>query len=190
MRNQRNQFERQLIEERKRADKQLLEERERFAEQIRIDQQRLIDAEVVNEVERRRTRELGLLRELLDSIPSGEDDEREAQKDGGRVQVITNQHFELLSLLPNEVLPYFRRLAVAVGRGRGDALIARICDEAGAPATFPRLRERVRRVQRRELIEAIKIRSGSDPVEVVEWLDALDGLRAYGAEAPSGLNPK
>ncbi|WP_328651324.1 hypothetical protein OG598_24990 [Micromonospora sp. NBC_00330] len=124
--------------------------------------------------EKRKSYEVGLLRELLDAIPSADDDRREAAERGRVPAVITHQHYVLLSLLPNAVLPLWRRLAVVLGRGLPHSELLKILDEADAPQTFE-IRGRVRRAQRREVLEAIQERTGGNPHEVGEWMNRLDG---------------
>jgi hypothetical protein len=124
--------------------------------------------------DQRRLFELGILRELLDSIPSDASDRAEAEQNiHNQVEVITDRHYTLLSLLPNDMLPYFRELAVAMGRNELEK-VPDICNRAGVPPLFSP-RQRVRRLQRRELLEACAIRSGGDRDEVSRWLDQLDG---------------
>jgi hypothetical protein len=133
--------------------------------------QRQADEEAA--ADKRRLYEIGLLRELLDSIPSAEQDQEAIERDG-KSEMVTHQQFTLLSLLPNEVLPLWRRLAIIIGRHKPARELLELLNEAGAPPTFS-LPQRVRRLQTHEVLEAIQRRTDGEPSEVGVWLDRLDG---------------
>ena len=88
--------------------------------------------------------------------------------------MISHRQFQLLALLPNDVLPHFRRLAVAIGRQAGAGVVEQILKEADAPATFSQAQQ-VRRVQQQEVLMAIHERTGGAAADVGEWFDRLDG---------------
>jgi hypothetical protein len=75
-----------------------------------------------------------VLRELLDTVQSDSADVAE-EATLGNIEIITHRQYQLISLLPNDVLPFWHRLAVAIGRGNTGELL-RILDDAGAPPTF------------------------------------------------------
>ncbi|WP_144420149.1 hypothetical protein [Micromonospora haikouensis] len=133
--------------------------------------QRQADEEAT--ADKRRLYEIGILRELLDSIPSSDHDQQ-SMKQNGNAEVVTHQQFTLLSLLPNDVLPLSRQIAIIIGRGRPFPELLEVLNEANVPQAFSPA-QRVRRLQTREVLEEIRKRTGGEPSEVEAWLDRLDG---------------
>lgn len=124
----------------------------------------------------RRRYELGLLREMLDSIPTLTEDNAAMNFYNPSPALVTEDQFVLLSLLPEDVLPRFRQILIAtkLPDHERDEVLNAICSDYPMPGTFSLL-ARVRRAQRRECLEAIAVLTGGNPREVGAWFARVDG---------------